>query len=177
MASFGWPPGPVLPSSFSLPLSDGVVCDGALPPRPGGANMAAAAASGVGAEPSGGKLGGGMDVGSMVGRARADDADEAAAGPGVGVGACMPRWGGAGAGAGGSSSMGANLADEAGAEAGAGPGAEASLRRDASLLRGGMVCQLRGEFSPGRKGGEEERERERDDGPEWHRWFAFSLTD
>lgn len=142
MASFGWPPGPVFPSSFSLLFSDGVVCEGALPPRPSG-NVAAAepglgakaTASGVCAEPGGGKLGGGMEVGSMVGRARAGDADAPAAKPpGADMGACMARdW--AAGGGGRLSSMGANLAVEE----------DASLRRDASLLRGGIMCQMWGQ--------------------------------
>lgn len=53
-----------------------------------------------------------MEVGSMVGRARAGDADGASAGPpGANLGACMAR--GVPAGASGWSTMGANLAVEA----------------------------------------------------------------
>lgn len=83
--------------------------------------------------PGGGKLGGGMEVGSMVGRARAGEAEGPAAGPpGWNVGACMAREGGVAATAGVGSSMGANRAVEA----------DASLRRCESDLRGGMMCQL-----------------------------------
>lgn len=85
--------------------------------------------------PGGGKLGGGIDVGSMVGRARAGEAEgpAAAAGPpGWNVGPCMAREGGVAATTGGWSSMGANLAVEA----------DASLRRCESDLRGGMIGRL-----------------------------------
>lgn len=145
-ASLGWPPGPLLPpSSLSLPLSDdGVVCDGAPPtegtdaadPEPGLVDWKATA-SGVCADPGGGKLGGGIDV-SMVGRARAGDG--AGDGPeacGVGAGACIGAGVGVGvcvggaAGVGALSSIGANLASVA---------VEALLLRVGSLLRAGMMC-------------------------------------
>lgn len=129
IASLGWPPGPLFPpSSLSLPFSDGVECAGAPPPPAGGCTDAAAepglawnaAGSGVWEEPGGGgklgggKLGGGIE-GSMVGR------PSAGAGPGMSVWC----WCCIGSTAGGSSSMGANLATEAEAEA--------------SLFRDGMV--------------------------------------
>lgn len=96
MASLGCPPGPLLPSSLSLPFSDGVLCDGPplpppplLPPLPCGGTDAEPGpgrccwgASGVCAAvplplplaPGGGRLGGGMEV-SMVGRARAGEGE------------------------------------------------------------------------------------------------------
>lgn len=134
------------PSSFSLPFSEGVVCECALLPRPNGTGATVEpglgakgtvsgvwAAAAAAAAPGGGKLGGGMDVGSMVGRARAGEAEGPAAGPpGWNVGACMAREGGVAATAGVWSSMGAKRALDA----------EASLRRCESDLRGGMVCQL-----------------------------------
>lgn len=169
MASLGCPPGPALPSSLSLPLSDGVVCEKALPARaeptaePGRGAKAAALLAASGPAPGGGRLGGGIEVGSMVGRARADDGPAAAAprpgGAARPVGACMAKGlllllllmsgGGGGAalrggggrasgGGWGPSSMGAKRAVEADAAAD-GAWAVVSLLREGSFLRGGMA--------------------------------------
>lgn len=141
IASFGWPPGPVFPSSFSFPFSPPACAGEADDPAATvgvdaaavlGRNTtasAAEAAPGGGGSVGGGRLGGGIEV-SMLGRASADVACPGGAAPGrCGCCCCIGRARAGDDALGGSSSMGAKRAAEAVVE-------------DASLLRGGMAGLL-----------------------------------